>query len=223
MAEALLSREHFYINGSQFNDSDQAQNAVITVKDSNDILKNSEDWLVHITRFSCDSMISLPYIEADPTAIWEIKVFDERDIALETFNFVLEKDFATPRDLISSMNVKGRFRPPLSILQDAYECYRFIIDAGGRFRLIQPDHIATNRHITYAGSASMNKLLGFDNVTSFVRFAPSYEHQFSDAVDWLHTQALALATPANIYSGAYYTAMNKVLVHLLNASKHLET
>ena len=216
MAEAFLSREHFYINGSQFNDSDQAQNAVITVKDSNDILKDSEDWLVHITRFSCDSMISLPYIEADPTAIWEIKVFDERDIALETFNFVLEKDFATPRDLISSMNVKGRFRPPLSILQDAYECYRFIIDAGGRFRLIQPDHIATNRHITYAGSASMNKLLGFDNVTSFVRFAPSYEHQFSDAVDWLHTQALALATPANIYSGAYYTAMNKVLVHLLN-------
>ena len=64
MAEALLSREHFYINGSQFNDSDQAQNAVITVKDSNDILRDSEDWLVHITRFSCDSMISLPYIEA---------------------------------------------------------------------------------------------------------------------------------------------------------------
>ena len=75
MAEALLSREHFYINGSQFNDSDQAQNAVITVKDSNDILKDSEDWLVHITRFSCDSMISLPYIEADPAARWEIKVF----------------------------------------------------------------------------------------------------------------------------------------------------
>ena len=138
MAEALLSREHFYINGSQFNDSDQAQNAVITVKDSNDILRDSEDWLVHITRFSCDSMISLPYIEADSSAVWEIKVFGTDHVGLETFNFKLEKDYATPRDLIDAMNYKSRFRTALSLLHEAYETYRFSIDAGGRFRLSQP-------------------------------------------------------------------------------------
>ena len=215
MAEALLSREHFYINGSQFNDSDQAQNAVITVKDSNDILKNSEDWLVHITRFSCDSMISLPYIEADPAARWEIKVFGGDHVGNETFNFVLDKDYATPHDMVNAMNIKSRFRTALSLLHEAYETYRFLIDAGGRFRLAQPG-IASNTYITYAGSASMNKLLGFDNVTSFLKFTPTFVHQYCNAVDWLYVQAQNIATPANILNGHYYTSMNRVLVHLLN-------
>ena len=72
MAEALISKDHFYINCSQFNETDTKQNAAISVQDSSDILDRSEDWLVHVTRFSCDSMVSLPYIEADASAVWEI-------------------------------------------------------------------------------------------------------------------------------------------------------
>ena len=97
MAEALISKDHFYINCSQYNNSDTNQNAAISIEDSSDILDRSEDWLVHVTRFSCDSMISLPYIEADPTARWEIKVFGVDHVGNETFNFVLDKDYATPR------------------------------------------------------------------------------------------------------------------------------
>ena len=70
-------------------------------------MQRSDDWLVHVTRFSCDSMVSLPYIEADPTARWEIKVFGGDHVGFETFNFVLDKDFATPRDLIDAMNINS--------------------------------------------------------------------------------------------------------------------
>ena len=160
-------------------------------------------------------MISLPYIEADPTARWEIKVFGGDHVGSETFNFVLDKDYATPRDMIDAMNIKSRFRTALSLLHEAYETYRFLIDAGGRFRLAQPG-IASNTYITYAGSASMNKLLGFDNVTSFLKFTPTVVHQYCNAVDWLYVQAQNMATPANILNGHYYTSMNRVLVHLLN-------
>ena len=98
MAEALLSEDHFYINGSQFNNTKVAQSAVIVVEDSDDILNRTEDWLVHVTRFACDSMVSMPYIEADATARWEIKVFGTDHSGLETFNFTLENDYATPQD-----------------------------------------------------------------------------------------------------------------------------
>ena len=215
MAEALISKDHFYINCSQFNETDTKQNAAISVQDSSDILDRSEDWLVHVTRFSCDSMVSLPYIEADASAVWEIKVFGTDHVGLETFNFKLEKDYATPRDLIDAMNYKSRFRPALSLLHEAYETYRFSIDAGGRFRLSQPAQVA-GTYITYAGSASMNKLLGFDNVTSFLKFTPDYVHQYCNAVDWLYDQAQNVSTPANIFNGHYFTSMNNVLLHLLN-------
>jgi len=140
MADALLAQDHFYINASQYNNTNSVTDAVIEVSDSTDILDRSDEWMVHITRFSCDSMASLPYIEADATARWEIKVFDDHFLALETFNFIMDRDFATPLDLVSSMNVKGRFRAPPGRTRVGgvdstvvYETYRFVIDAGGRF------------------------------------------------------------------------------------------
>ena len=223
MADALLAQDHFYINASQYNNTNSVTDAVIEVSDSTDILDRSDEWMVHITRFSCDSMASLPYIEADATARWEIKVFDDHFLALETFNFIMDRDFATPLDLVSSMNVKGRFRAPPGRTRvggvdstATYETYRFSIDAGGRFRLSQPDHGTYNRHITYSGTPTMNALLGFDSATQFLKFAPSHELKFANAVAWLHQQAINLSTPANIYSGRFYTAINRVLVHLLN-------
>ena len=59
MAESLLAKDQFYINGSYYNDTEEDQDAVISVKDSADILNRGDDWLVHVTRFSCDSMRSL--------------------------------------------------------------------------------------------------------------------------------------------------------------------
>ena len=58
MADALLSADHFYVNASYYNDTDTVQKASITVKDTTNILDRSDDWLVHVTRFSVDSMRS---------------------------------------------------------------------------------------------------------------------------------------------------------------------
>ena len=41
-------------------------------------------------------------------------------VGLKTFNFKLEKDYATPRDLIDAMNYKSRFRTALSLLHEAH-------------------------------------------------------------------------------------------------------
>ena len=42
MAEALLSKEHFYINAQYYNDTNVTQNATIHVEDTQDILKGSD-------------------------------------------------------------------------------------------------------------------------------------------------------------------------------------
>ena len=211
MAEALISADHFYINGSQFNNTDVNQDAIISVQDSDDILQRSDDWLVHVTRFSCDSMVSLPYVETDSTAKWTVKIFGIDHAGLETFNFVLDRDYATPLDLINAMNYKSRFRPDAG---GSYETYRFSIDAGGRFRRSLPE--SGPEYITYAATPSMNKLLGFDNVTSFLKFTPNYVHQYCNACDWLYVQAQNISTAANIFNGHYFDSMNKVLLRLLN-------
>ena len=62
MADALLSAEHFYVNASYYNDTAIDQKARIVVQDTTNILDRSDDWLVHVTRFSVDSMKSLSYI-----------------------------------------------------------------------------------------------------------------------------------------------------------------
>ena len=68
MADALISKEHFYLNGSVYAEIDN-QDAVIEIEDTNDILQSNDDWLVHVTRFSCDAMKSLTYAEKDER--WE--------------------------------------------------------------------------------------------------------------------------------------------------------
>ena len=86
MAEALISSDHFYVNASYYNDTESEQAATIVVEDNDDILRRDtgDEWLVHVTRFSCDSMSSLNYIEADPTATWQIAIQDGGE-ALERF------------------------------------------------------------------------------------------------------------------------------------------
>ena len=76
MADALLSDNHFYVNASYYNDTATDQKARIVVKDTQNILDRSDEWLVHITRFSVDSMKSLSYIESDLNAYWEIRLHD---------------------------------------------------------------------------------------------------------------------------------------------------
>ena len=70
MADA---KEHFYLNGSVYNNS-ETDKAVIQIEDTNDILQSNDDWLVHVTRFSCDAMKSLTYVEKDESATWTIRV-----------------------------------------------------------------------------------------------------------------------------------------------------
>ena len=93
MAEALLSKEHFFVNCQYYNDTDVDQDATIEVKDTQDILKGSDDWMVHVTRFSVDSMISLPYTEIDLSAKWEIRLHDEHGVIKKTFNFIIDRHY----------------------------------------------------------------------------------------------------------------------------------
>ena len=53
MSEALISKEHFYLNASQYN-SGTSDTTNIHVQDTQDILAQNADWLVHVTRFSCE-------------------------------------------------------------------------------------------------------------------------------------------------------------------------
>ena len=167
MAEALLSKEHFYINAQYYNDTSIDQDATIHVEDTQDILKGSDNWLVHVTRFSVDSMKNLPYTEIDTSARWEIRLHDEHKVVLNTFNFILDRHYMTAQDLVSAMNMDSRFVQTSNTSSsssvenfrlDAIESYRFVIDTANRFKLLtQPENKHQHWYITYSGTPSMNK------------------------------------------------------------------
>ena len=108
MSEALISKEHFYLNASQYNSGTSDATANIHVQDTQDILAQNADWLVHVTRFSCDAMNAITYVEKNVSAYWEIRVLNDDMAIKETFNFVLDKDYATPQSLVEAMNETGR-------------------------------------------------------------------------------------------------------------------
>ena len=215
MAESLLAKDQFYINGSFYNDTDEDQDAVITVKDSADILNRGEGWLVHVTRFSCDSMRSLAYIVADTSATWSIIAKDTAGTSSHVWDFTLDRDYATPHDLISEMNMKGRY---MTTNRDKWEVYRFEIDAGGRFRLkmATTSGVSNGWHITYSGSESMNKLLGFETVTPFVQYAPDAAALFCRALDFMEKECNRANTPMNVSRGDLWVDTNEALIELLN-------
>ena len=218
MADALISAEHFYVNASYYNDTDTEQDAIIHVTDNDDIINRDDSWLVHITRFSCDSMGTLAYIERDDTATWQILCYNEHQECVERFDFVLAKNYATPADLIDDMNLKSRFKKAPDVQYEEYhELYRFELDAGGRFRLLAaPSEKAMEHHyVTYAGSASMNKLLGFSAASPFLRFAPAVGTQFARCVDFLYAECLK-TEGVHFWDGSYYRDINNCLVYLLN-------
>ena len=47
MAEALLAKDHFYVNASYYNDTESDQPATIMVQDNDDIIRRDtgDDWL----------------------------------------------------------------------------------------------------------------------------------------------------------------------------------
>ena len=135
MSEALISKEHFYLNASQFNSGTSDTTANIHVQDTQDILEQNADWLVHVTRFSCDAMNAITYVEKNVSAYWEIRVLNDEMAIKETFNFVLDKDYATPQALVEAMNETGRM---LIEGHGLVEAYRFQIGPEGRFRLVSP-------------------------------------------------------------------------------------
>ena len=231
MADALLSKEHFYVNASYFNDTDVDQEAVIHVQDNSDILNRSDDWLVHITRFSCDSMQSLPYIVKDDTAKWEITIFDWQNHPVRSFNFQVDRDFYTPQALLTEMNMNGRTLtlPSFSTTRTTtnttvqLEMFRWQIDADGRFRLVsQPEKQGMGYYIAYAATPSMNNLLGFERVSAYTRFQPNAVARFIRAIEFLHEKCPEVATAKNIYDGKFHTQINELLVHLLAGAELYE-
>ena len=221
MAEALLAKDHFYVNASYYNDTNEDQDALISVKDNADILERSEGWLVHVTRFSCDSMRSLAYIVADESATWNILVKNQNGSVTHAWDFVLDRDYATPHDLIGEMNMKSRYMNAATsgvFVNKHWEAYRFEIDAGGRFRLkmATPPAMRHGWHISYAGSSSMNKLLGFEEITPFVRFAPPPSAQFCRALEFMERECNVQNTVINGETGAFWKAVNDALIELLN-------
>ena len=228
MAEALISKDHFYMNASYYNDTSTDQSAVIHVEDTQDILQRNDGWLVHVTRFSCDSMNSVMFVEKDLTATWEIRVVDDRDRCIHEFDFQLNRDYATPADLIDAMNLQGRSmklnRTPVAQHVGMFtmggnlrEMYRFELDAAGRIRLkSQPSADTKGDHyISYKGSASMNKLLGFKSFNTYLTHAPSAGAGYCRCIDLLGTIIPKVATPESIASGGFHESVNEVLRVLL--------
>ena len=211
MADALISKEHFYLNGSVYNNSDTDKDAVIQIEDTNDILQSNDDWLVHVTRFSCDAMKSLTYVEKDDSATWTIRVADNLGAVKQTYVFVVDQDFATPQALVAAMNCEGRFIKLQGSSYTAYEVFRWQIEAEGRFRLItMPVEAINNWHIQYTGSASMNALLGFETITPFLHFSRTNTETYAEVCDYIHAQAI-LADQSRFHS-----QMNYTLRHFVN-------
>ena len=226
MSDLLLSKDHFYLNASTYNSSSRDEPAIVHIQDTTDILTRSDGWLVHITRFAVDAMKSLVFIEKDETAYWSINVVSNMGKPTDTFNFQLDRDYATVQDLLSEMNMPGRFKqlqqghfPAGNQTGEFVEMYRFEIDPAGRIKLrSQPDTTDPQAgwHITYQASESMNRLLGFVEVTPYVRWTPNGAHRFCRALEMLEEKMPAIATPRNLYNGSYALAIHKVLVPLLN-------
>ena len=214
MSEALISKEHFYLNASQYNRDAIDVTANIHVQDTQDILEQNADWLVHVTRFSCDAMNAIAYCEKDTSAYWEIRVLDDAMSIKETFNFVLDKDYATPQALVEAMNETGRM---LLEGHGLVEAYRFQIGPEGRFRLVSPGSSITRQlfsHIQYAGTESMNALLGFEQVTQYLRFTKTPTRLYADACTYIFLQALKATD--QIHTGEYQRQMSVVLLEMLN-------
>ena len=107
---------------------------------------------MHVTRFSCDAMNAITYVEKNVSAYWEIRVLSDDMAIKETFNFVLDKDYATPQSLVEAMNETGRM---LIEGHGTVEAYRFQIGPEGRFRLVSPGTSLTRQlfsHIQYTGT-----------------------------------------------------------------------
>ena len=219
MAEALLANDHFYVNASYYNDTDSDQPATIMVEDNEDILRRDagDEWLVHVTRFSCDSMTSLSYIKADPSAYWEIVCHDGTGFPRAVSEFVLLRDYATPRDLISAMNLKTRF---VSFARKiAIESYRFELDAGGRFKLSMPfsETMEDNGwYISFRATDTMHDLLGFKQITPFMQFTPDPAARFCRALETFEAECNAANTLWNQRTGDLYDQTNRCLIYLLN-------
>ena len=219
MAEALIASDHFYVNASYYNNTDTDQPARITVEDNDDIIRRDtgDEWLVHVTRFSCDSMTTLSYVKADPTATWQIVCHDGTGFPKAAFDFVLDHDYATPRDLIADMNIRTRF---VEISRKSYvESYRFELDAGGRFKLSMPfpDDMADNGwYITFKASQAMHDLLGFEQITPFLTFTPDPAARFCLALETLERECNTASTLWNHRTGDLYEQTNRCLVYLLN-------
>ena len=62
MADQILATTHFYLNGSMYNSSDIDKPAEIHVQDTSDIIVRSDNYMVHVTRFSVDTMRSLVFV-----------------------------------------------------------------------------------------------------------------------------------------------------------------
>ena len=215
MSEALISKEHFYLNASQYNRDASDVTANIHVQDTQDILEQNADWLVHVTRFSCDAMNAIVYCEKDTSASWEIRVLTDDMSIKETFNFILDKDYATPQALVEAMNEKGRM---IVDKVGVVESYRFQIGPEGRFRLISPGTYATQKvfsHIQYTGTQSMNALLGFEQVTQYLRFTPTPTRLYANACTYIYLQALKYGG-AQIHTGEFQRQMGLVLLEMLN-------
>jgi len=134
----------------------------------------------------------------------------------ETFNFVLDKDYATPQALVEAMNETGRMVPEGHGLTEAY---RFQIDAEGRFRLIAPGTAVTRQlfsHIQYAGTDAMNTILGFEKVTQYLRFTRTATSLYSAAVQYIWLQALG--GYEHVHTGEFQRQMSLVLLEMLNGN-----
>ena len=155
--------------------------------------------------------------------MWEIQLYDSNNFITDTFNFILDQDYATPRDMISDMNIDGRYKQlHVAGALGLFQLYRFSIDAGGRFHLTsQPDngYKAPGYWITYVGSPSMNKLLGFEKVSPYLRFTPDVVREFCRAIDYLHDMCPTIATAREIWEGTYYMQINDLLLKLLAGVK----
>ena len=214
MSEALISKEHFYLNASQYNSGTSDVTANIHVQDTQDILAQNADWLVHVTRFSCDGMNAITYVEKNMAAHWEIRVLNDEMAIKETFNFVLDKDYATPQALVEAMNETGRM---LIEGHGTVEAYRFQIGPEGRFRLMSPGTAISRQlfsHIQYTGTQDMNTILGFDQVTQYLRFTRTPTSLYSAAVNYIYIQALGAVD--HIHTGEFQRQVNLPLLEMLN-------
>ena len=189
--ELIQSDNSFYVNGGHQNTTTSIQPCEVVVSDHQDIIKNSEDYHIHLVRWEIDTFSNLFYLKGDPALQFSVEVlradptgpggaFGEW-ISKESFLGTFEENEPSLSSFLSSWNRQHSITAAMKL--------NLNIDGGGRF-ILQPELTALALPNCQYGvqlqlSDSLADLLSMSKLSSFIEFQVSPKRMIMQFLDFL--------------------------------------